>query len=53
MIRRHPHVFGDDQARSAGVAKGFWEANKAKEREALGKPSWMVFLPVFPWPCRA
>lgn len=32
MIRRHPHVFGDEQARSAGVAKGFWEANKAKER---------------------
>ena len=32
MIRRHPHVFGDDEARSAGVAKGFWEANKAKER---------------------
>lgn len=32
MIRRHPHVFGDDTARSAGVAKGFWEANKAKER---------------------
>ncbi len=37
MIRRHPHVFGDDQARSAGVAKGFWEANKAKERQSLGK----------------
>ncbi len=37
MIRRHPHVFGDDHARSAGVAKGFWEANKAREREALGK----------------
>lgn len=32
MIRRHPHVFGDDEARGAGVAKGFWEANKAKER---------------------
>ena len=32
MIRRHPHVFGDDTARSAGVAKGFWEENKAKER---------------------
>jgi nucleoside triphosphate diphosphatase len=32
MIRRHPHVFGDAEARSAGVAKGFWEANKAKER---------------------
>jgi ATP diphosphatase len=37
MIRRHPHVFGDDKARSAGVAKGFWEANKAREREAQGK----------------
>jgi MazG family protein len=32
MIRRHPHVFGDETARAAGVAKGFWEANKAKER---------------------
>jgi MazG family protein len=39
MIRRHPHVFGDDEARSAGVAKGFWEANKAKERAAKGEPS--------------
>lgn len=37
MIRRHPHVFGDDQARSAGVAKGFWEANKAKERQSQGR----------------
>jgi MazG family protein len=34
MIRRHPHVFGDDAARAAGVQKGFWEANKAKERAA-------------------
>lgn len=34
MIRRHPHVFGDDKARASGVAKGFWEANKAKERAA-------------------
>jgi MazG family protein len=39
MIRRHPHVFGDEQARSAGVAKGFWEANKAKERAAKGEPA--------------
>ncbi len=36
MIRRHPHVFGDEKARSAGVAKSFWEDNKAKERK--GKP---------------
>jgi ATP diphosphatase len=32
MIRRHPHVFGDDEARSAGVAKGFWEKIKAEEK---------------------
>jgi len=33
MIRRHPHVFGDDEARSAGVAKGFWEKIKAEEKQ--------------------
>lgn len=32
MIRRHPHVFGDENARSAGVTKGFWEDIKAKEK---------------------
>lgn len=32
MIRRHPHVFGDEQARSAGMAKGMWEKIKAEER---------------------
>jgi MazG family protein len=37
MIRRHPHVFGDAEARAAGVAKGFWENNKAKERETAGQ----------------
>jgi MazG family protein len=31
MVRRHPHVFGDEQARSAKLAKGFWEEMKAKE----------------------
>jgi MazG family protein len=34
MIRRHPHVFGDEAARSAGMAKGFWEEIKAAERKA-------------------
>jgi nucleoside triphosphate diphosphatase len=45
MIRRHPHVFGDEAARTAGVAKGFWEKIKAEEkaekaaaRAALGLP---------------
>jgi MazG family protein len=33
MIRRHPHVFGDEQARSAKLAKGFWEEMKARERK--------------------
>jgi ATP diphosphatase len=32
MIRRHPHVFGDEAARSAGMAKGMWEKVKAEEK---------------------
>ena len=32
MIRRHPHVFGDERARSAGMAKGMWENIKAEEK---------------------
>jgi nucleoside triphosphate diphosphatase len=45
MIRRHPHVFGNAQARAAGAAKGFWNAIKAEEkavkvleRARLGEP---------------
>jgi MazG family protein len=32
MIRRHPHVFGDEATRNAKLAKTFWEDAKAKER---------------------
>jgi ATP diphosphatase len=32
MLRRHPHVFGDEAARGAGPAPGAWEAAKAAER---------------------
>ncbi len=32
MIRRHPHVFGDEEARNAGMAKGAWERIKAQEK---------------------
>lgn len=32
MIRRHPHVFGDAQARSSGMAKSMWEKIKAQEK---------------------
>lgn len=46
LIRRHPHVFGNENARSAGMAKGAWERIKAWEkadqverRRAMGLPS--------------
>lgn len=35
MIRRHPHVFGDETARSAGMAKGAWERIKASEKSEI------------------
>lgn len=32
MVRRHPHVFGDADARAAGAAKGQWDSIKALEK---------------------
>jgi ATP diphosphatase len=32
MIRRHPHVFGSQAERAAGVTSGFWERAKAAEK---------------------
>jgi MazG family protein len=37
MIRRHPHVFGEDTAQTAGEVLRNWEAIKAAELEAKGK----------------
>jgi MazG family protein len=37
MVRRHPHVFGDDSASTSGEVLRSWEAIKAREREAKGK----------------
>jgi ATP diphosphatase len=34
LIRRHPHVFGDADARAAGAAKGMWNKIKAEEKRA-------------------
>jgi ATP diphosphatase len=34
MIRRHPHVFGDEAQRADKPTKGFWERAKAMERTA-------------------
>jgi ATP diphosphatase len=38
MIRRHPHVFGDEQAKAdAAAQKDFWEKLKESERAASGQ----------------
>ncbi len=37
MIRRHPHVFGDDSVRSKPLAKGFWEDAKSKEKSGVAR----------------
>ena len=34
MVRRHPHVFGEDAARDAATQTAAWEAQKARERAA-------------------
>jgi ATP diphosphatase len=41
LIRRHPHVFGDAEARAAGAAKGMWETIKAEEKRerAAARPA--------------
>lgn len=36
MIRRHPHVFGDETARSASDVDGLWARIKAEEKAAKG-----------------
>ena len=36
LIRRHPHVFGEQQADSADVAYATWEQQKQREKEAAG-----------------
>ncbi len=37
MIRRHPHVFGDENERNLGQVKGMWEAIKLEEKQARNK----------------
>lgn len=39
MVRRHPHVFGSDEERAAGVKEGSWERIKAQERADSGDSS--------------
>ena len=37
MVRRHPHVFGDDTARSSGEVLRSWEAIKEAEKGTAGR----------------
>jgi ATP diphosphatase len=49
LIRRHPHVFGDEQSRTAEAVKGLWERIKAEEkaaREKLEKTGALAGVPV-------
>jgi ATP diphosphatase len=37
LIRRHPHVFGDEHSPNAKAVEGLWERIKAEEKAARGK----------------
>ncbi|MBD0370488.1 MAG: nucleoside triphosphate pyrophosphohydrolase [Pyrinomonadaceae bacterium] len=37
MVRRHPHVFGSEEARDSAEVLRNWEAIKAEEKRAAGK----------------
>ena len=39
LVRRHPHVFGDQQAASAEIAFGRWEEQKRAEKAAAATAS--------------
>ena len=39
MIRRHPHVFGNEAAHDAGAVRDSWEKYKESERAAKGQHS--------------
>ncbi|HTV35062.1 MAG TPA: nucleoside triphosphate pyrophosphohydrolase [Xanthobacteraceae bacterium] len=36
LIRRHPHVFGDERSENAEAVEGLWERIKAQEKAARG-----------------
>lgn len=38
LVRRHPHVFGNESAKSAAEVHTNWESIKAEERKAKGQP---------------
>jgi ATP diphosphatase len=46
MVRRHPHVFGDEAAREAAAHSDAWEAQKAGERRARSESGVLDGVPV-------
>ncbi len=42
MIRRHPHVFGDEEASTSAEVLRNWEAIKAAEKQAYGEKNSML-----------
>ena len=46
MIRRHPHVFGDAEHRSAEAQTTAWEVQKSAEREARAEAGVLAGVPV-------
>jgi nucleoside triphosphate diphosphatase len=48
LIRRHPHVFGDESARSAAQVPGLWDRIKAEEAAAKAKSADLAGTPAKP-----
>ena len=46
LIRRHPHVFGEESAQSAGDVKRIWGEVKAAEKKEQGKEEESLLAPV-------
>ncbi len=46
MIRRHPHVFGEAEARTVEGQTGAWEVQKAAERAARAEHGTLAGIPV-------
>lgn len=46
MVRRHPHVFGDEHARAGTPAKDFWDNAKARERKSRPVARTLEAVPV-------
>jgi nucleoside triphosphate diphosphatase len=45
LVRRHPHVFGEQRALAAEELHASWEAHKARERHAAGEHAVLADVP--------